>query len=58
VCQRGDANLTTRGPRPKVILTAVEGAILLARAQRTVAPLDDVEAELSFLLESRIHPPP
>ena len=40
-----------------VILTAVEGAILLARAQRSVAPLDDVEAELSFLLESRIHRP-
>ena len=40
-----------------LILTAVEGAILLARAERSVAPLDDVEAELSFLLERRIHPP-
>src|SRR5882757_7087936 len=40
-----------------VILTAVEGAILLARAQRSVAPLDDVQAELSFLLESRTHRP-
>lgn len=36
-----------------LILTAVEGAILLARAQRSVAPLDDVEAELGFLLRSR-----
>lgn len=37
-----------------LILTAVEGAILLARAERSVQPLDDVEAELSLVLETRL----
>ena len=40
-----------------LILTAIEGAILLARASRSVAPLDDVEAELSFLLAARTRRP-
>ena len=49
-CARADIPAPRAGRLATVILTAVEGAILLARAERSVAPLDDVEAELTLLL--------
>lgn len=46
-------------PRPRAhrlattIVAAIEGALLMCRAQRTTGPLDDVASEIHVLLEQR-----
>ena len=43
-----DAGVTPA--RATLIIAAIEGAVILCRAERSIAPLEDVEAELEALL--------
>ncbi|WP_457214074.1 TetR/AcrR family transcriptional regulator [Mycobacteroides abscessus] len=41
-----------------LIVAAVEGTVAICRAQRSIAPLDQVAAQLSRIIEATVPPPP
>jgi AcrR family transcriptional regulator len=45
-------------PLAVLVVAALEGAIVLARIRRSLAPLDDVAAELGPLLDASVRPAP